>query len=58
MCMTLQEYHIPKNNTEKFFFMWTKRTKLVLAVISRSVDRPGGKVERTFASCGGLPVPF
>ena len=39
----LQEYHIPKNNTEKFFFMWTKRTKLVLAVISRSVDHPGGE---------------
>lgn len=46
----LQEYHIPKNNTENVFFMWTKRTKLVLAVISRSVDHPGWKVGLTFTS--------
>lgn len=30
--------------------MWTKRTKLVLAVISRSVDHPGGKVGLIFTS--------
>lgn len=30
--------------------MWRKRTKLVLAVISRSVDHPGGKVGLIFTS--------
>lgn len=47
----LQEYHFKKkSNTEKNFYMWTKRTKLVLAVISRSVDHPGGKVALNLTS--------
>lgn len=59
MCMTCKSIIFRKITQKKFFFMWTKRTKLVLAVISRSVDHPGGKVGLTFASWkGGLTFPF
>lgn len=52
MCMTCKSIIFRTITQDEFFFffMWTKRTKLVLAVISRSVDHPGGKVGLTFTS--------
>lgn len=50
MCMTCKSIIYRKITQKKFFFMWTKWTKLVLAVISRSIGHPGGKVGLTFAS--------
>lgn len=57
MCMTCKSI-IFRKITKKFFFMWTKRTKLVLAVISRSADHLGAKVGPTFKFLKGLPIPF
>lgn len=58
----LQEYHIPKNNKEKSFFMWTKNKRDKTGVSSNqynvSTASPGAKGWTDAPLPMGRPVPF